>query len=105
MDPISWCIIGGIAVATAATTYFVARHASNSDDSALHENINNQILIEKEKDCAHEFAQTLILIIILILLCIIIAYWGLKCMVRAVQRQFQQNLNTNNNQNQHQIVV
>lgn len=106
MDPISWCIIGGVAVVTSVTTYFVSRHVSSSDNDSLHEHINNQILIEKEKDTSHEFAQTLILAILAVLMCIVFAYWSLKCVVRAMQRQFQAQVQIPlQNQNPNQIIV
>lgn len=90
MDPVTWCILGGVALATATATYFATRYASNSDNEQLHEHINNQILIAKEQDNSHEFSQTIILVIVMILLIAIILYWCAKCIFGVLKNQLQQ---------------
>lgn len=89
MVPVSWAIIGAVALVTGATTYFVTRHVANNDNEQLKEQINSQIVISQEKDNSHEFAQTVILAIILVILVLVGIYWCLRCAMRAVLTQAQ----------------
>lgn len=86
LDPISWCAIGAATLVTGVVTYFVTRHVSSTDDEAVKQQINSQILIAKEQDNSHEYSQTIIIIIIAIVLTLICVYWRIKCVFKAMQR-------------------
>lgn len=91
MDPISWCIIGAVAVGTGAITYFATSYASKSNDDLVKEHINNQIILAQEKDNSHEFSQTVILSIIIIILIIACIYYSIKCAFRALNKSQSRN--------------
>lgn len=97
MDPITWCLIGGAAILTGVTTYYVTRNASTHDDEHVKEQIANQIIIAQERDSSHEFAQFVILALILIILIVGICYWCMRCTTKSMARQLNQQ---NNRQNQ-----
>lgn len=108
MDPISWLVLGGIVVITGATTYILTKNSS-TDNMNLKEQINNQIVIQQEKDASMEFAQWMVLCLILIVLLGAGFYWCVQCAVkkaiasRPPMHQNQQNQNVN--QNLPQIIV
>lgn len=111
MDPVSWGIVGAVALVTGVSTYFATRYAAENDDEQLHQKINSQIVIAQEKDNAHEFSQMLILVIILIILCFICIFWCLKCAFRTMNRNMQQQISAfqmqarNPAENANQIIV
>lgn len=98
MDPVSWAIIGAVAIGTGVATYFITHSSASTADEHLKEQINNQIVIQQERDNLHEFAQTIILCLLLIAFITFAVYFLIKCAVNAVYNNRQQ-------QNQQQIDV
>lgn len=87
MDPFTWSIIGGVALATGLITFFATRHAANIDDENIKQHINNQIIIAQEKDNAHEFAQYVVLAILIFIASAFIIIYCVKFAVQSIVRQ------------------
>lgn len=86
MEPITLIIICGLALVTgtATTTYFVTKNIYSDEHERLKAHINNQLIINQEKDNAHEFSQTIFMVLLAIVTSAIAVYIGLKCAINAI---------------------
>jgi uncharacterized BrkB/YihY/UPF0761 family membrane protein len=89
MDPVSWVVLGTVAIATGVATYFVTKNTATSADEHIKEQINSQIVIQQEKDNSHEFSQSIIIGLIFIMLVGICLYLCIKCAINAVYNRRQ----------------
>lgn len=68
MEPITIGIIVGAALFTGIVSFFTAKEVYEPEESDHVKQINNQLIIEKEQDNSHEFAQTIVLAIMAIVM-------------------------------------
>lgn len=75
MEPFTIGIICAAALLTGISTYFVSTYKSSVADDHLMQHINNQIVLNAEKDKSNEFAQTITLIIFGIIACAFVVFF------------------------------
>lgn len=74
-----------LVIVTGTTTFFVTKSIYNDDHEKIKAHINNQLIINEERDKSHEFSQTIFMIILAIVTSCVVLYIGLKCTINAIQ--------------------
>lgn len=87
MEPITLISFLAVAIVTGATTYTITKNVYNDEHEKLKAHINNQLIINEERDKSHEFSQTIFIILLAIVTSIITLYVALKCAVNAFQNR------------------
>lgn len=83
MEIFTIMLLATVAVVTCTTTFFVTKNIYNDEHENLKAHVNNQLIINEERDRSHEFSQTVFIIILAILTSIITVFMGLKCAINA----------------------
>lgn len=81
MEPITVGIIVGVALFTGIASFFTAKEIFEPSSTDHAKEINNQLIIQKEQDNSHEFAQTIIISIMAIIMIVFAAYMCTKHMM------------------------
>lgn len=84
MEPITIIAFLTIATVTGVTTFFVTKNVYDDRHEKIQAQINNQLIINEEKDKAHEYSQTVFMIILAVTTSCIVVYIALKCTVNAI---------------------
>lgn len=104
MDPFSWAIIGGACLVTGTITYFVSRYSSDISAEHLDERVNNQIVIQQERDNSKEFAQWLTIAILVLITVGAILYCCVRVAIRsAINQRINRNAPNMNNRNNENV--
>lgn len=85
MEIITMIMLATAIVFTGTATYFVTKNAYSDDHEKLRAHINNQLIINEERDKSHEFSQTVFMSILAILTACVIVYICVKCLINAIQ--------------------
>lgn len=85
MEPITLMglIVFGIAAATGLTTFVITKNMYDDKHENLKAQINNQLIINAEKDNAHEYSQTVFIVLLAIVTSCITVYICFKCALNA----------------------
>lgn len=84
MELIAICVILAIAATTGITTFVVTKNVYDDRHEKIKAQINNQLIINEEKDKAHEYSQTIFMIILAVITSCVVLYITLKCTVNAI---------------------
>lgn len=68
MEPVTIGILAGVALVTGIISFFAAKEVYEPSTHEHVKEINNQMIIQKEQDNSHEFAQTIIIAIMAIVM-------------------------------------
>lgn len=80
---------------TGTTNFFVTKNIYNDEHEKTRAPINNQLIIHQEKDKAHEFSQTVFIVLLAIITSFIALYIVLKCAVNAILNRKMHQHNSN----------
>lgn len=64
MEIITMVLIAAAAMLSGTATFFVTKNAYNDEHEKLKAHVNNQIMINEEKDRSHEFSQNVFIVIL-----------------------------------------
>lgn len=82
-----------LVVVTGTTTFFVAKGIYNDEHEQIKAHINNQLIINAERDRSHEFSQNVFLVILAIVTAVIALYIGTRCAINAFLKNTSQRQN------------
>lgn len=77
-----------VAVITGITTFLATKSAYNDEHAKTRAEINNQLIINEEKDKSHEFAQTVFIVLLAIVTIFIALFITIKCAVNAICKKY-----------------
>lgn len=89
MEIITLFTLVSIAVISATTTFFATKSIYNNEHEQTKAHINNQLIIREERDNAHEYSQTVILVILAVVTSLIVIFISFKCVLNAILRKTQ----------------
>lgn len=84
MEATTMAIIFVSILLTGASTFFVTKGFYNDEHERIQARINNQLIINQEKDNAHEFSQSIFLVILAVVTSFVALYIVGKCTINAI---------------------
>lgn len=84
MEPITIFVLFATALLTGTSTYFVTKGIYNDEHEKIRAHINNQLIINEEKDKAHEFSQSVFLVILAVVTSFIALFIIGKCAINTI---------------------
>lgn len=84
VETITIIVFGFIALVSGAATFFITKNIYNDEHEKIRAHINNQLIIHQEKDRAHEFSQSVFLVILAVVTSFIALYVSGKCAFDAI---------------------
>lgn len=82
-----------VAVITGITTFLATKSAYNDEHAKTRAEINNQLIINEEKDKSHEFSQTVFIVLLAIITIFIALYITINCAVKSICNKYPQRQN------------
>lgn len=88
MEPVTFVTFLTIAVITGVTTFLITRNAYNDEHEKTRAHINNQLIINAEKDKSHEFSQTIFIVLLAIITIFIALFITIKCAANVIYNKY-----------------
>lgn len=73
-----------LVVITGTSTFFATKNIYDDKHEKIKAQINNQLIINEERDKSHEYAQTIFMIILAVVTSCLVLYIAVKCTINVI---------------------